>query len=100
MATNTIAAPPIRKSKNLSEPNIDQSAQVHPFSQVVGNVKVSPGVTIAPGTSIRADQGSSFLIGKESHICDGVVIHGLRKGRIVGDDDREYSDGEILQDYE
>ena len=91
MATNTIAAPPIRESNNLSEPNIDKSAHVHPFSQVVGNVKVSPGVSIASGTSIRADYGSSFVIGEDSHICDGVVIHGLRKGRIVGDDDREYS---------
>jgi carbon dioxide concentrating mechanism protein CcmM len=46
---------------------------------------------IAPGTSIRADEGSPFYIGASTNIQDGVVIHGLEQGRVLGDDGQEYS---------
>jgi carbon dioxide concentrating mechanism protein CcmM len=48
-------------------------------------------VVIAPGTSIRADEGTPFHIGDDSKIQDGAIIHGLEKSRVVGDDGREYS---------
>jgi carbon dioxide concentrating mechanism protein CcmM len=46
---------------------------------------------VAPGTSIRADEGGSFYIGASSNIQDGVVIHGLEEGRVIGDDQQNYS---------
>ena len=46
---------------------------------------------IAPGTSIRADEGTPFYIGENTNIQDGVVIHGLEQGRVIGDDGKEYS---------
>jgi carbon dioxide concentrating mechanism protein CcmM len=64
---------------------------VHSFSNVIGDIKVNAKVLIAPGTSIRADEGAPFYIGEETHIQDGVVIHGLENGRVVGDDGNEYS---------
>ncbi|WP_013322958.1 ribulose bisphosphate carboxylase small subunit [Gloeothece verrucosa] len=91
MAVRTIAAPPTPWSKNLAEPQIDESAYVHSFSNLIGDVKVGPNVLIAPGTSIRADEGTPFYIGESTNIQDGVVIHGLEKGRVVGDDSKEYS---------
>ncbi|MBR8826491.1 MAG: ribulose bisphosphate carboxylase small subunit [Gomphosphaeria aponina SAG 52.96 = DSM 107014] len=78
-------------SKNLAEPKIDESAYVHSFSNLIGDVYVGAKVLIAPGTSIRADEGHPFYIGEATNIQDGVVIHGLEKGRVVGDDGREYS---------
>lgn len=87
----TMAAPPTPWSKNLAEPEIDDSAYVHSFSNLIGNVKVGANVLIAPGTSIRADEGTPFYIGKGSNIQDGVVIHGLEQGRVIGDDNQEYS---------
>lgn len=87
----TMAAPPTPWSKNLAEPQIDDSAYVHSFSNLIGDVKVGANVLIAPGTSIRADEGTPFYIGNGSNIQDGVVIHGLEQGRVIGDDHKEYS---------
>jgi carbon dioxide concentrating mechanism protein CcmM len=91
MVVRTTAAPPTPWSKNLAEPQIDESAYVHSFSNLIGDVKVNANVLIAPGTSIRADEGTPFYIGEGTNIQDGVVIHGLEKGRVVGDDGEEYS---------
>lgn len=89
--SQTRAAPPTPWSKNLEEPQIDASANVHSFSNLIGNVTVGPNVLVAPGTSIRADEGTPFYIGESTKIQDGVLIHGLEKGRVVGDDGKEYS---------
>ncbi len=85
------AAPPTPWSRNLATPTIHESAYVHSFSNIIGDVQVAQNVTIAPGTSIRADEGFPFYIGERTNIQDGVVIHGLEKGRVRGDDGREYS---------
>ena len=91
MAVRTKAAPPTPWSNNLATPKVDESAYVHSFSRLIGDVKVGANVFVAPGSSIRADEGTPFFIGESSNIQDGVVIHGLEQGRVVGDDNREYS---------
>jgi carbon dioxide concentrating mechanism protein CcmM len=91
MAVHGSAAPPTPWSKNLAQPQIDQTAYVHSFSNVIGDVKVGANVLIAPGTSIRADEGSPFHIGANTNIQDGVVMHGLEQGRVMGGDQAEYS---------
>jgi len=85
------AAPPTPWSKSLAEPKIDHTAFVHSFSNIIGDVYVGPDVLVAPGTSIRADEGTPFHIGEGTNIQDGVVIHGLEQGRVVGDDGQKYS---------
>ncbi|MDJ0535461.1 MAG: ribulose bisphosphate carboxylase small subunit [Xenococcaceae cyanobacterium MO_207.B15] len=91
MAVRTKAAPPTPWSSDLAEPQIDSSAYVHSFSRLIGDVRVGANVFIAPGSSIRADEGTPFYIGESTNIQDGVVIHGLEKGRVTGDDRKEYS---------
>ena len=91
MAVRTKAAPPTPWSKNLASPKVDKSAYVHSFSRLIGDVRIGANVFVAPGSSIRADEGTPFYIGESSNIQDGVVIHGLEKGRVVGEDNREYS---------
>ncbi|MBP5974242.1 ribulose bisphosphate carboxylase small subunit [Brasilonema sp. CT11] len=91
MAVRSTAAPPTPWSKTLAEPNIDETAFVHPFSNIIGDVFVGANVMVAPGTSIRADEGTPFYIGENTNIQDGVVIHGLEQGRVIGDDQNEYS---------
>ncbi|MEG4144503.1 ribulose bisphosphate carboxylase small subunit [Microcoleus sp. Pol12B5] len=91
MAVRNVAAPPTPWSKNLAEPKIHDTAFVHSFSNIIGDVHIGSNVMIAPGTSIRADEGTPFYIGEGSNIQDGVVIHGLEKGRVTGDDDKSYS---------
>ncbi|MFS8799080.1 ribulose bisphosphate carboxylase small subunit [Synechococcus sp. R6-10] len=91
MPAHTYAAPPTPWSRRLAEPKIDPTAYVHSFSNLIGDVRVEAEVLIAPGTSIRADEGSPFHIGARSNIQDGVVIHGLEQGRVIGEDGQPYS---------
>ncbi|AFY60907.1 ribulose bisphosphate carboxylase small subunit [Synechococcus sp. PCC 6312] len=91
MAVQTYPAPPTPWSKDLAEPQIDSSAYVHAFTNLIGDVRVKADVHIAPSTSIRADEGTPFYIGPGTNIQDGVVIHGLEQGRVQGDDGQEYS---------
>jgi carbon dioxide concentrating mechanism protein CcmM len=91
MVAHHAAAPPTPWSKDLAQPNIHESAYVHAFSNIIGDVHIGANVMIAPGTSIRADEGSPFRLGEGSNVQDGVVIHGLEQGRVVGDDQQQYS---------
>ena len=91
MVVRKRAAPPTPWSQTLAEPQIDDSAFVHSFSNLIGDVEIEGNVLIAPGTSIRADEGTPFYIGEGTNIQDGVVIHGLEQGRVMGDDGQEYS---------
>ncbi|PSB11338.1 carbon dioxide concentrating mechanism protein CcmM [Pleurocapsa sp. CCALA 161] len=91
MAARTKAAPPTPWSNNLATPTVDKTAYVHSFSRLIGDVRIGANVFVAPGSSIRADEGTPFFIGESSNIQDGVVIHGLEQGRVVGDDNQEYS---------
>ncbi|HBY80310.1 MAG TPA: carbon dioxide-concentrating mechanism protein CcmM [Cyanobacteria bacterium UBA11148] len=91
MAVRSYAAPPTPWSKSLVEPKIHETAYVHSFSNIIGNVEIAENVMVAPGTSIRADEGGPFYIGAGSNIQDGVVIHGLEEGRVMGDDQQPYS---------
>jgi carbon dioxide concentrating mechanism protein CcmM len=54
-------------------------------------VQIAENVLVAPGTSIRADEGGPFYIGAGTNLQDGVVIHGLEDGRVMGDDQQPYS---------
>ncbi|MCU0565226.1 MAG: ribulose bisphosphate carboxylase small subunit [Oculatellaceae cyanobacterium Prado106] len=87
----TGSAPLTPWSKPTAQPQIDPSAYIHSFSNLVGDITVGSEVMIAPGTSIRAGAGEVFQIGAGSQIQDGVVIHGLPQGQVTGDDQRSYS---------
>ena len=91
MVARSAAAPPTPWSKSLTTPKIDGTAYVHSFSNIIGDVRIGAKVLIAPGTSIRADEGSPFYIGKGTNVQDGVVVHGLERGRVIGDDNQSYS---------
>lgn len=91
MVVRRRAAPPTPWSNDLAEPQIHPSAYVNSFSNIIGDVRIGANVLISPGTSVRADEGFPFYIGDNTNIQDGVVIHGLEKGRMQGDDGNDYS---------
>jgi carbon dioxide concentrating mechanism protein CcmM len=91
MVVRSTAAPPTPWSRSLAQPKIHETAYVHSFSNIIGDVEIGGNVLIAPHTSIRADEGTPFYIGDSTNIQDGVVIHGLEQGRVVGDDQKSYS---------
>jgi carbon dioxide concentrating mechanism protein CcmM len=92
MVVRTTAASPKKQTKSPEETRIDESAKVHTFSNLSGAIEIGARVVIAPGTSIRADEGTPFHIGDDSKIQDGAIIHGFKKkSRVVGDDQTIFS---------
>ncbi|NJM95137.1 MAG: carbon dioxide concentrating mechanism protein CcmM, partial [Acaryochloridaceae cyanobacterium CSU_5_19] len=91
MVVRSPAAPLSPWSSDLVEPQVDPTAYIHSFAKLTGDVRVGADVLIAPGTSIRADQGTPFYIGDQVTIQDGVVIHALEQGRVQGDDQAQYA---------
>ena len=84
-------APPTPWDHDQDKPTIAASAYVHPQCSLIGDVHLGENVMIAPNTSIRADEGTPFYIGANTNIQDGVVIHGLEQGRVLGDNQQAYS---------
>lgn len=65
-----------------ASPRIHETSYVDPLAVVIGDVTIGEHVNIAPGATIRADEGMPIVIGDESDIQDGVIIHSL-KGQSV-----------------
>ncbi|MDA8336076.1 MAG: carbonate dehydratase [Peptococcaceae bacterium] len=85
-----IGANPATDFNPEAYPCIDPTAYVGPFSTVIGDVTLGANVFVASNVTIRADEGTPFFIGANSNLQDGVVLHGLREGRVVVDA-REFS---------
>ena len=58
-------------------PVIDSTAYVDPQASVIGNVTIGANVMISPMASIRSDEGMPILVGNDSNVQDGVVLHAL-----------------------
>lgn len=61
----------------VKKPKIASSAYVNSSAVVIGDVTIEAECLISPQVSIRADEGTPFLICKGTNIQDGVNIHGL-----------------------
>ncbi len=71
-------------------PEIHPSAFIHPLAEVSGKVKIGPRVSVWGGSVLRGDV-DWIVIGEESNIQDGCVLHTshgvpvrLEKGVTVG----------------
>ena len=83
------------------KPQIERTAFIHPLAVVIGNVAVGRGVMVAPFASIRGDEGQPIVIGDDSDVQDGVVIHGLeteKDGQPVSKN-RVFVDGKAYSVY-
>lgn len=80
--------PPTSFNPIIRFPSIDPTAFVGPFSTVIGDVTISKNVFVAPNVTIRADEGTPFFIGPNSNIQDGVILHGLKNGRVIINENR------------
>ncbi len=58
-------------------PDVDETAYVHPLAAVIGAVRIGRNVMVAPGASVRADEGYPFHVGDDANVQDGVVLHAL-----------------------
>lgn len=75
----------------IDTPIVADTAFVHPLAAVIGAVSLGERVVVAPGASIRGDEGQSIYIGDQSNVQDGVVIHGLE----TFDDEQEIPEDEV-----
>ena len=79
-------------NENVTTPQIDEQAFIHPFAVVIGNCYIGKLVFVAPTAVCRGDEGTPIQIGDFSNIQDGVVLHGLetsQEGKFL--DNRRFS---------
>lgn len=63
---------------NVTLPQIQDSAFIHPFAIVIGDCYIGKMVMVAPTAVCRADEGTPIHVGDFSNLQDGVVIHDLQ----------------------
>jgi carbonic anhydrase/acetyltransferase-like protein (isoleucine patch superfamily) len=56
------------------EPDIDQTAFVHPDAVVIGRVRIGPEASVWPCAVLRGDHGR-IEIGARTSVQDGTVVH-------------------------
>jgi carbonic anhydrase/acetyltransferase-like protein (isoleucine patch superfamily) len=81
-------APNVRTSfsPQVRTPELHAHDFIHPLASVIGAVELGDDVLVAPGASLRGDEGQPIHIGNGSNIQDGVVIHALETfeaGRVI-----------------
>lgn len=74
----------IRRNPNGDYPKIDKTAYIDPSAVIIGKVSIGKNVFVAPGAVIRADEPGSFVsIGDNSNIQDRVIIHALGNSSVI-----------------
>jgi len=74
----------IRPNPSGDLPEIDPTAFVDPSAQIIGNVRIGPGVYVGPNAVIRSDEADTggkvhpVVVEADCSIQDGVIIHALR----------------------
>ena len=85
-------------NSNVSYPQIENTAFIHPFAIVIGACYIGELVMVAPTAVCRGDEGTPIHISAHSNMQDDVVIHGLettKDGKNL--DNRHFTkDGELL----
>lgn len=64
-------------NKECKYPNIEKESFCDEMCAVIGDVRIGKNVYVAPFVSLRADEGTPIIIGDESNVQDGVIVHAL-----------------------
>lgn len=102
MGASTIATPPTPISSAMAQDRSSFSSSkstgiaadndIRPMgSHLDGDVQLAADVIISPGASIFADGSRPVRVGSGVIIQDGVAIHSLDQGSVLGDDQKQYS---------
>jgi carbonic anhydrase len=85
-------------NSNVSYPEIENTAFIHPFAVVIGACYIGELVMVAPTAVCRGDEGTPIHISAYANMQDDVVIHSLettKDGKNL-DNRRFTKDGELL----
>lgn len=75
----------------FGKPELADDCFVSRSAVMIGHIEVRAKSVIFPLSSIRADEGTDFLIGEGSNIQDHCCLHGHKKRNVTGDDGVERS---------
>jgi carbonic anhydrase/acetyltransferase-like protein (isoleucine patch superfamily) len=64
-------------NEDIEQPNLDPTSFIDPLASVLGHVQLGKNVYVAPGASIRGDEGQPIFLAEGTNVQDGVVIHAL-----------------------
>ena len=74
----------IRCNPSGDYPKIDKTAYIDPTAVIIGQVNIGKNVFVGPGAVIRADEiESSISISDGSNIQDRVIIHALGNSSVI-----------------
>ena len=79
----------IRPNPHGDWPEVDPAAYLAPTAQVIGRVRIGPGVLVGPNAVIRADEAgadgvvSPIVVEAQSNVQDGVIIHALASAEVT-----------------
>jgi carbonic anhydrase/acetyltransferase-like protein (isoleucine patch superfamily) len=78
-------------------PRIDKNSYVDPTAILIGKIRIGKNVFVAPGAVIRADEQKSFIsIGDNCNIQDRVIIHALGSSSVIIGENTSLSHGCIV----
>ena len=87
----------IRTNPQGDYPNIDKTAYIDLSAVIIGKVKIGKNVFVAPGAVIRADEPeSSISISDNCNIQDRAVIHALGNSSVIIGENTSLSHGCIV----
>ena len=87
----------IRKNPNGDYPQIDNTAYINPAAVIIGNIKIGKNVFVGPQAVIRADEpDSSITIKNNCNIQDKVVIHALEDTSVLIGENTSLAHGCII----
>ncbi|KYC53037.1 MAG: Carbonic anhydrase precursor [Candidatus Methanofastidiosum methylothiophilum] len=64
-------------NKECKLPKLEKESFCDEMSSIIGDVRIGKGVYVAPFVSLRADEGTPIVIGDETNLQDGVIVHAL-----------------------
>jgi carbon dioxide concentrating mechanism protein CcmM len=78
------------------EPQIGTDSEIGEFARVVGDVRLGPGSEVGDRASIRADEGSPIIVGRNANIEERVTFHALVGTGITIGDNLDAGDAAVL----
>ena len=92
----------LRPNPSGDWPEVHPEAYLDPTAQLIGRVRIGPGVFVGPGAGIRADEPDAdgevqaITVAAECNIQDGAIIHALAGTRVTIGPRTSLSHGAIL----
>ncbi|MFH1519589.1 MAG: carbonate dehydratase [Candidatus Omnitrophota bacterium] len=78
-------------------PQIDKSAYIDPTAVIVGKVNIGKNVFVGPTAVIRADEpGSTIVIGDNCNVQDRAIIHALENTSVLIGENTSLAHGCII----